>query len=122
MGPVYLGKMGTFVNFRYINNLAFVMAQSTRTLMTGKSAPTSQPGSRRRPLTTIWTLMAARSHAILQIMDVKLVPMKNIHSSVLEMGPKFACIPRSGVMVILSVTTLKMRIWNSARKNIWIKS
>ena len=23
MGPLYLGKMGTFVNFRYINNLAF---------------------------------------------------------------------------------------------------
>ena len=22
MGPLYLGKMGTFVNFRYINNLA----------------------------------------------------------------------------------------------------
>ena len=24
MGPLYLGKMGTFVNFRYINNLALV--------------------------------------------------------------------------------------------------
>ena len=22
MGPIYLGKKGTFVNFRYINNLA----------------------------------------------------------------------------------------------------
>ena len=25
MGPLYLGKMGTFVNFRYINNLAGVV-------------------------------------------------------------------------------------------------
>ena len=25
MGPLYLGKMGTFVNFRYINNLAIKM-------------------------------------------------------------------------------------------------
>ena len=24
MGPLYLGKMGTFVNFRYINNLAYL--------------------------------------------------------------------------------------------------
>ena len=25
MGPLYLGKMGTFVNFRYINNLAYIL-------------------------------------------------------------------------------------------------
>ena len=30
MGPFYLGKMGTFVNFRYINNLAVNPPITTR--------------------------------------------------------------------------------------------
>ena len=106
---------------KYIMTL-FVMAQSTRAPMMRKSATTSQPGSRRRPLMSIWTLMDVSHHARLQNMDVKLVQMKNIHFSVQEMVPKFACTPHSGVMVILSVTTLKMKIWNSAGKNIWIRS
>ena len=102
---------------KYIMTL-FVMAQSTRTLMTGKSVPTSQPGSRRRPLMSIWILMAARSHARLQSMDVKLVQMKNMHFSVLKMGPKFACTPRSGAMVILSAIMPKMKIWSCVGENI----
>ena len=28
MGPLYLGKKGTFVNFRYINNLAAFAAKN----------------------------------------------------------------------------------------------
>ena len=71
---------------KYIMTL-FVMAQSTRALVMRKSAPTSQPGSKRRPLMNIWTLMAARIHARLPSMDVKLAPIQIIHSSVSEMGP-----------------------------------
>ena len=37
---------------KYIMTL-FVMAQSTRALVMRKSAPTSQPGSKRRPLMNI---------------------------------------------------------------------
>ena len=71
---------------KYIMTL-FVMAQSTRALVMRKSAPTSQPGSKRRPLMNIWTLMAVRPHARLQSMDVKPAPIKIIHSSVSKMGP-----------------------------------
>ena len=34
MGPLYLGKKGTFVNFRYINNLAFGVLVGGGNLMT----------------------------------------------------------------------------------------
>ena len=66
---------------KYIMTL-FVMVQSTRALVMRKSAPTSQPGSKRRPLMNIWTLMAARPHASLQSMDVKPAPIQIIPSSV----------------------------------------
>ena len=71
---------------KYIMTL-FVMAQSTRALVMRKSAPTSQPGSKRRPLLTIWTLMDVNLHARVHSLDVKLAPVKLIRSSVLEMGP-----------------------------------
>jgi len=32
MGPLYLGKMGTFANFRYINNLAMISTSVLSTL------------------------------------------------------------------------------------------
>ena len=70
---------------KYIMTL-FVMAQSTRALVMRKSAPTSQPGSKRRPLMNIWTLMVVSPHARVHSMDAKPAPIKIIHSSVSKMG------------------------------------
>ena len=75
---------------RSLNNYTktlFVMALFTSTLMMRKSAPTSQPGSRRRPLMTIWTLMAVSLHARLQSMGVKLALANNTLSNASEMEP-----------------------------------
>ena len=96
----------------------FAMGKSSRTLMMRKSAPTSQPGSRRRPLLTIWTLTIVSPHARLQSMDVKPAPIQIIHSNVSEMGPTFVFTQNSSVMAILSVTLRKMKIWSFARRHI----
>ena len=70
-------------------NLQKVRIKLIIILMTKIFVPTLQSGSMRRPPMITWIPMIASLHARFQGKDARPVLTKHIHSSALEMGPKY---------------------------------
>ena len=111
-----------FALLTMFRNLQKVRIKLIIILMTKIFVPTLQSGSMRRPPMITWILTIASLHAEHQSMDAKPVLTKIMHSSALEMEPKFVSTKIWFAMVTPSAILPKMKISHSARKNISARS